>query len=197
MTSVSPSIPAQSTTRRRVLFLLASSRKNGNSEQLARAAAAKLPADVEQNWLRLADLHLPGFADIRHAEGDGTYAAPGGDAAVLMEETLAATDLVFVAPLYWYSLPSLAKAYLDHWSGWMRVPGVNFRARMEGRKMWSITALSDENQDTAKPLVDTLRYTAQYMKMHWAGALLSYGNRPGDVLDDRKALDAAQTFLVK
>lgn len=182
------------TTPRRFLFLLASTRSNGNTEQLARAAAAALPAHVEQSWLRLSELNLPAFADIRHG-GDGVYPAPEGDAALLLRETLAATDLVFVAPLYWYSLPAPAKAYLDHWSGWMRVPGVDFRARMEGRRMWDITVTSEEDQTPAQPLIGCLRSTADYMKMKWAGALLGYGNRPGDIAEDKKALAAAQTFF--
>ena len=39
---------------------------------------------------------------------------------MLLDATLAATDLVFVAPVYWYSLPAAAKLYLDYWSAWLR-----------------------------------------------------------------------------
>ena len=30
-------------------------------------------------------------------------------------------------------MSTITKRYLDHWSGWLRVPGVDFRARMRGR----------------------------------------------------------------
>jgi putative NADPH-quinone reductase len=157
-------------------------------------AATHLPAGAEQQWLRLSELDLPPFADIRHS-GEGIYPQPQGDAALLLDATLAATDIVMVAPLYWYSLPALAKAYLDHWSGWMRVPGLEFRARMAGKRMWDITSMSDEDTAYAQPLVDALRHSAAYMEMHWQKALIGYGNRPGDVRENEKAMQEARNFF--
>lgn len=46
----------------------------------------------------------------------------------------AATDIVLVSPVYWFSIPSPLKTYLDHWSGWMRVPDLDFKEKMRGKK---------------------------------------------------------------
>lgn len=113
------------------LFLTASTREPGhpgNTEWLARQAAAALPAHTPQTWHHLAQMHLPPFVDQRHTTG--TYAPPEGDMQTLLDATLAATHIVWVAPVYWYSIPSPLKTYLDHWSAWMRVPGVAFKERM-------------------------------------------------------------------
>ncbi|MEV4467475.1 NAD(P)H-dependent oxidoreductase [Micromonospora echinofusca] len=177
----------------RFLFLLGSSRSGGNTELLARRAAAALPAGTEQRWLRLADHPLAPFRDIRHDEQ--RYAQPTGNEALLLTETLAATDLVIASPLYWYSVSAATKLYLDHWSGWLRVPGVDFRQRMRGRRMWAVSALNDEDPATAEPLVTTLRRSADYLGMRWGGVLLGHANRPGDVLRDAAALRAADTFF--
>lgn len=48
------------------LFLLGSTRRDGNTEALARQAATHLPAEANQSWLRLSDLPLPTFGDVRH-----------------------------------------------------------------------------------------------------------------------------------
>ena len=176
------------------LMLIASARSEGNAETLARRAAAALSTDTRKTWLRLADLPLPPFEDRRHV-GDGSYPAPTGHGRTLLDATLAATDLVFVVPLYWYGLPASAKLFLDHWSGWMRVPDLEFKTRMAGKTMWAISAYSDTDPKTAQPLFDTLRLTANYMKMHWGGELLGYGNRPGDVLQDAEALARAGAFF--
>ncbi|MEU4782197.1 NAD(P)H-dependent oxidoreductase [Micromonospora sp. NPDC023633] len=178
----------------RFLFLLGSSRSGGNTELLARRAAAALPAGVEQRWLHLADHPLAPFRDIRHDEQ--RYVQPTGNEALLLTETLAATDLVIASPLYWYSVSAATKLYLDHWSGWLRVPGVDFRQRMRGRRMWAVSALNDEDPATADPLVTTLRRSADYLGMRWGGALLGQGNRPGDVLRDAAALRGADAFFV-
>ncbi|MDQ0992408.1 NAD(P)H-dependent FMN reductase [Streptomyces sp. V3I7] len=46
---------------RRFLFVLGSARPDGNTELLARRAADQLPADVEQQWISLAEHPLPDF----------------------------------------------------------------------------------------------------------------------------------------
>ncbi|MDT9681625.1 NAD(P)H-dependent oxidoreductase [Streptomyces sp. TRM76323] len=173
---------------------MGSTRTGGNTEQLARRAAAGLPEAVGQQWVRLIDLSLPGFRDLRHS-GDGTYPSPGGDARRLLDATLRATDIVIASPLYWYSLSAPVKNYLDHWAGWLRVPGLEFRARMAGKTLWGVTALADQDRSVADPLVGTLRHTARYMDMRLGGVLLGNGNAPGQVLADGDALEETDTFL--
>ncbi|MFD9484600.1 flavodoxin family protein [Streptomyces sp. NPDC059991] len=179
---------------RNFLFLLGSTRSGGNTEALARLAAEQLPSDVSQRWLNLSQLRLPEFTDRRH-DGEGLYADPAGDAATLLGATLEATDLVIASPLYWYGVSTPVKHYLDHWSGWMRVPGLEFRPRMAGRTMWGVTALATADQSVADPLVGTLRHTAAYMSMRWGGVLLGSANRPGTIGQDTGATVRAKTFF--
>lgn len=186
---------ATNTKRRHFVFILTSSRSDGNTAQLARYAASFLDSHVQQTWISLQDLDLPEFVDQRH-QGTGQYAMPLGNALALLQATLNATDVVLVTPLYWYSLPTLAKRYLDHWSGWMRVADLQFRERMAGKRLWNITVLSDEDKSYASPLVSSLELTAAYMQMKWQGSLLGYGNRPGDIMQHEPSLiSASQYFL--
>ncbi|MEU3921726.1 NAD(P)H-dependent oxidoreductase [Streptomyces sp. NPDC029004] len=178
---------------RTFLFLLGSSRTGGNTETLARLAAEQLPAGAEQRWLRLSELPLAEFEDLRH-EGDGTYPAPTGHAATLLDATLEATDLVIASPLYWYSVSTSVKRYLDHWSGWLRVPGADFRARMAGRTLWGVTSYAS-TADKAEPLIGTLRNTADFMGMRFGGVLLGNGTRPGQVDSDADATARAKEFF--
>ncbi|MGW7268712.1 flavodoxin family protein [Streptomyces sp. NPDC054842] len=178
---------------RSFLFVLGSSRAEGNTELLARRAAEQLPADVEQRWLSLADHPLPDFEDLRH---DSDHVRPtGGAAGVLLDATLAATDLVIVSPLYWYSLSAPVKRYLDHWSGWLRTPGVDFQATMAGRTLWGVTALAHTEEEVAAPLIGALNNSAAYLGMRFGGVLLGNGSKPGDVLADSAALARAKTFF--
>jgi multimeric flavodoxin WrbA len=180
---------------RRFLFLISSSRRHGNTEQLARRAADRLPIGTPREWIHLTDLPLPAFADLRHVTTEAWTPAVEGNARRLLEATLAATDLVMVTPVYWYSLPAAAKLYLDHWSAWLRAPGWDFKTRMKGRTMWGISVSSDPDANFAEPLKQSLRLTADYMEMHWGGFLLGYGNRPGDVLQDANSTTAADRFF--
>ena len=184
-----------SSSARRFLFLVASSRRDGNSEQLARRAAATLPASDSQTWLNLTDLPLPAFADLRHGTSENWTPTITGHARTLLEATLAATDVVMVAPVYWYSLPAAAKLYLDHWSAWLRAPGYDFKNRMAGKTLWAVSTFSDTDPRFAEPLKETLRLSADYLHMRWGGQLLGRGNRPGEVLTDTTALAAAKNFF--
>jgi multimeric flavodoxin WrbA len=178
---------------RSFLFLLGSSRSDGNTEALARRAAEQLPADVEQRWLSLAEHPLPDFEDLRH---DADHVRPTGDnAALLLDATLAATDIVIASPLYWYSVSATVKRYLDHWSGWLRTPGLDFKDTLAGRTLWGVTVLAAPEQTYADPLVGMLGNSAAYMEMRFGGVLLGNGSKPGDVLNDIDALTRAKTFF--
>lgn len=179
---------------RSFLFVLASTRTGGNTEALARRAARHLPAGASERWLRLVDHPLPPFADTRHSTG---YAPPDGNARLVCDATLAATDLVIATPVYWYSVAWPAKLYLDHWSAWMRIPELAFAKTLEGRTLWAIVVDSDDDDTTGSslPVVDTLRRTAEYMHMRWPGALVGHGNRPGEIERDAAALAAADRYF--
>lgn len=180
---------------RTFLFLLGSGRSGGNTEILARKAAEQLPAEVEQRWISLAEHPLPDFQDLRHRTG---HVRPtGGNEALLLDATLAATDVVIASPLYWYSVSAHVKRYLDHWSGWLETPGVDFTARMAGRTLWGVTALAHEEDVVAEPLIGTLNHSAAYLRMRFGGVLLGNGSKPGDVLNDAGALARAKAFFAQ
>ncbi|MCF2537993.1 NAD(P)H-dependent oxidoreductase [Streptomyces sp. FB2] len=180
---------------RRFLFVLGSSRPDGNTELLARRAAEQLPEGVEQQWIDLAAHPLPDFEDLRH---DSDHVRPTeGNIALLLDATLAATDVVIVSPLYWYAVSAHVKRYLDHWSGWLRTPGLDFKATLAGRTLWGVTALAHDEQVVADPLIGTLSNSAAYMGMRFGGVLLGNGSKPGDVLRDEEALSRAKTFFAQ
>ena len=182
-------------TERRFLFILGSARGGGNTELLAQIASEKLPSQISKQWLRLQELTLPPFADIRHDATAAVHQVSANE-QVLLDATLAATDLVVASPLYWYSVSADTKLYLDYWTYWLRLPEADFKATMHGKTMWAVCALSDEDLERqSKPLIETLRLTAEYLGMNWGGALLGYANRPGDVVNDKDSIKRAETFF--
>ncbi|GAA3594726.1 flavodoxin family protein [Kribbella ginsengisoli] len=178
------------------LFLLGSTRPGGNTEALARLAAGGLTPEVEQNWVRLAELPLAPFQDLRH-EGTGVYPEPTGTERELLDATLAATDLVIASPLYWYTVSTSVKLYLDYWTAWLRVPGVDFRERMRGKTLWAVTAHTSDDPRQVEPLLGTLRLSAGYLGMRWGGELLAYGNRPDEAVAADGVHTAAQELFAR
>lgn len=176
------------------LFLVTSTREPGhvgNTEWLARQAAAALPAGTAQTWLHLAGMTLPPFTDLRHTAGQ--YPPPEGDMKVLLDATLAATDIVFVSPVYWYSIPAPLKTYLDHWSAWMRVPGLAFKEEMATKTLRLVTTSGDRAK--AQPMIDSVKLCAQFLAMRWGGELWGKGGPPGAIEADAQAVAQARSFL--
>jgi multimeric flavodoxin WrbA len=149
---------------------------------------------VEQRWIDLNEMSLPAFRDERHADGD-TLPGPRGNEQVLLDATIACSDLVIVSPVYWGSLAAPAKLYLDHTVSWVRMPGVELRDRMRGKTLWGAGALSGPGLEDAQPMIDLLLSAADYLDMRFGGVLLGNGNRPGDVLNDSEAMARAHAFF--
>lgn len=179
-------------TNRRFLFLLSSARSDGNTQSMARATAAGLADSVAQDWCDLTKAALPAFEDLRHG---ASYGPLSPQMAALAERTLQASDIVFVAPLYWYGLPAPAKLYLDHWSHWMRLPDLDFKARMSGKRAWLIMAHAGSSEAEIAPARDGLRFATAYLGMRWGGAMLADANAPGDWQKDPRAISAAAQFF--
>ena len=176
------------------LFLNASTREpghTGNSETLARRAAESLPVTTEQTWCKLANLELPPFIDLRHTAG--TYPMPTGEGKPLLDATLVATDLVFVSPVYWFSAPSPLKLYLDHWSAWLRIPGLEFKERMAGKSLWVIS--TSGNREKAQPMFDSFQLCAEFLGMQWHEPLWGKGGPPDAILSDDAAMSAAVNYF--
>ena len=103
--------------------------------------------------------------------------------------------LVFVSPVYWYSIPSQLKTYIDHWSGWMRTPGVPFKDSMAQKRLHLITTSGDRAK--AQPMIDSVRLCAEFLSMGWGGVLWGKGGPPGAVQADDEAVAVASGFLMR
>ena len=176
----------------KITFLIASARENGNSEQLARIAAESLPEKFEQKWISLKDLPLPPFEDLRH--GDAAYQTPTGNALEMHNITWQSDGIVFVTPLYWYSVPAPLKLYLDHWSHWMRIAALDFKNKMRGKDAWAISCSAGPTNE-AEPMFTALRLSANYMNMNWRGHVLGNGTAAGDVMNDTQAIENARKLF--
>lgn len=176
------------------LFIVASTREPGfvgNTEWLAKQAADRLPEGTRQTWLHISHMQLQPFVDRRHTTG--SYPPPQDDLRTLLDATMTCTDLVLVAPVYWYSFPSPLKTYLDHWSAWMRVEGLPFKQEMAKKRMHLIITSGD--REKAEPMIQSAKLCAAFLSMPFAGVLWGKGGPPGAVQTDTIALSAAAGFL--
>ena len=175
----------------RFLFLLSSARAGGNSAQLAHEAAAPLACPYHS--LDLATLLLPAFVDPRPAPP----ARPTDDLARVLGQMRRATDLCFVAPVYWYALPAPAKLLLDHWLGFLDLKGLGFPLWIRTKRLWLITTRADPDPTVAEPSEAMVQRTAQWLGMAWGSALHGRGGRAWRYCAPRRLAACARFFLHK
>lgn len=193
MPDASPGSATEPPARRpRLLVLIGSSRRGGNTETLTDVALAALPVPAEVDRVRLIDLDIKPIVDLRHA--GVPFPDYGDDYDGVLFRMLGADVVVFSAPVYWYSMPGPMKNFLDRWSVSLRDTRFDFRARMREKAMYVVTVVSDD-REVARPLIDAFRLTCDYLGMAWGGAAVGYGNRPGDVLGDAAGLAEARRLF--
>lgn len=175
---------------RRFLFLTSSARIHGNSERLARRAAASLPEGVAVDWFSLNAPALPPFEDLR----PNFMARPKGRLQAGLQAVERASDVVFVAPIYWYALPAPAALFLSHWSAFLDHPDLGFGDTLRGKGLWLITTRADPDLSVTEQAEAGLRRSGAWLGMAWKGALHGVGDAPGDVEKDA-AWAAASGFL--
>jgi multimeric flavodoxin WrbA len=173
----------------RFVFLTSSARTEGNSLLLARLAARSISAD-DQCWLDLTDPPLPPYRDLRPGHG-----APEGRLLEIMQAMQAATNLVLVAPIYWYALPAPAKLLLDHWSGWFDAPETGFQSWARGLTVHLVTARADPDPSVTELPEGMVKRSIEWLGMTWGGALHGVGDARGEILADTAAMAAAERFL--
>ena len=175
--------------QRHVLFLLSSARPNGNALRLARRAATSLPASA-QTWIDLTDPPLPPFVDLRPG-----FALPRGPVLHILQAMQAATDIVFVAPVYWYALPAPAKLLLDHWSGWLDATETGFADWAQAKTVHLITARGDPDPSVADLPEAMLKRSILWLGMRWGAAVHGIADAPGEIDRDSDALLQAEQMF--
>ncbi|MCO7128029.1 flavodoxin family protein [Sporolactobacillus shoreicorticis] len=162
-----------------IIAFYGSIRDKGNSEKLADIALQNLAVTK----IFLKDYHIDPIS-THHHEND--------DYQKLIRKQVLADIVLFVTPVYWYGMSSLLKLYIDRWSETLRDPSMpNFRERMRAKEVHLITVGGDEPYIKALPIVQQTQFICDFLQMKFAGYIIGKGDKIGDVLTDKNALNSA------
>lgn len=176
----------QELMKMKILALYGSSRENGNSEQLADYALDGLK--VTKIYLRNKKI-LP-VADGRHLpEG---FHPVDDDYESIITQVMEHDIIFFITPLYWYGMSGLMKNFIDRWSQSLRNPNYDFKANMKDKKAYVIVTGGDSIKVKGLPLVQQFQLIFDFMSMRFEAYILGVGNKPGEVMNDPRALHEAR-----
>lgn len=173
-----------------IAVIYGSSRRKGNSEQLADLVVEGFEADK----IHLSDYTIEPIRDYRHTE-KGPY--PDDDYYHVIERVLAQDVLLFATPIYWYGASGLTKTFIDRWSQSLREDRDNFLAKFATKTAWVIGIGDDEPQVKGIPLVQQFRHIFEFTGTTFAGHILGQGNKPGDIVQDAEALAKVEEIRAK
>lgn len=169
-----------------ILVIYGAARKGGNTEQLTEQAVSGIEGVTR---VYLQDKQITPIVDQRHVEGG--FVDVDDDFEQVILQMMEHDKLIFATPLYWYSMSSLMKTFVDRWSQALRSTKYDFKAAMKDKETYLVVTGGPTVRKTVLSLIIQFKATCDFMGMNFADYLLGQGGMPGDILKDERALREA------
>ena len=178
----------------KILGVMGSPRIGGNSDILldeALAGAKDAGAEVEK--IILDRKKIAGCKDCKKCNETGICVIKD-DMLEIHKKILEAYAIIHSVPVYFWSITSQMKAYLDRWCvffdaewRWQKV----YYPKMRGKRIGLITVCGDPDVHTADPIVHSFKSTAEMTKLNWLGSVMASASDKGDIIKDETAMQKA------
>lgn len=166
----------------KVLILYGSARDEGNTELLTE----RMVDGLECTRFYLRKLSIEPIVDKRH-DPEG-FSPVGDDHDRLIEALLAHDVVIFATPLYWYGMSGAMKDFIDRWSHSLRDARLPFKQMIREKKAYVVMTGGPDGRLKGLPLIQQFHHIFQFVGMEFAGYLIGTGGKPGQVLEDERAL---------
>jgi multimeric flavodoxin WrbA len=178
----------------KVLGILGSPRIGGNSDILLdQALAGAKDAGAEIEKVVLVKKKVSGCLDCEKCNETGVCVIKD-DMQEIHKKVLEADAVIHSVPVYFWSMTSQMKAYLDRWCAFYdkewRLHKA-YRPMMKGKKMGLITVCADPNVSTADPIVHSFKTTSKLSGLNWLGVVQASAAARGEINANDAAKKAA------
>lgn len=172
-----------------ITVLFGGSRPEGNSAELAKIVLK----DLDYNWIDLTKYHFDPVRDVRHnGEVITDYT---DDYKQIIDQVLKSDTVLFVSPVYWYSVSASMKAFIDHWSETLRDKNYkDFKEKMVQIEFRLILVGGDCPKIKARPCMHQMEYSLEFLGAALKDYLIGNANAPGDILKDTYAVNIAEKW---
>ncbi|MGO1072473.1 flavodoxin family protein [Lysobacter sp. CA199] len=185
---------------RRLLILVASPRRNGNSAALAQATLRGARAAGLDASLEFVDDHLRSLLrDCRQCRDEhGRCRIDDGYSDFFFDRFLEADGLALCSPVYWYGMSAQAKAFFDRMFCFVArsyPDSARVRQRIQGKRVALLTASEEIYPSIALSMVHQMQEYARYTHSQFIGVVHGQGDQRGGVSDDpREPLASAEAL---
>ncbi len=173
----------------KVLALIGSPRKGGNTEVLVDAALSQAKKrGHEGKSLRLYDYKIEPCVDCRSCKKGELKCVLRDDMPKIYKEIDAADAIIIATPIYWYGPTAKMKLLID------RLRPYVANRKLEGKKAYLI-APSEEGPSACGPLVESLKMSFKYLGLVYGGEVLATANEKGEVAGKPGEMENAHRLL--
>lgn len=178
----------------KVLGILGSPRISGNSDiLLEKALEGAKDAGAKVEKIVLSKKKISGCLDCGKCNQTGLCAIKD-DMQAIYPKILEADAVIHSVPLYFWSMTSQMKAYLDRWCAFFDEAWSWHKAyapRMEGKRIGLITVCGDANVHTADPIVLSFKNTCEFSGLKFLKPVQASAARKGEIeKNERKKREA-------
>jgi multimeric flavodoxin WrbA len=169
----------------KILALLGSSRKQGNTEYLVH----RILEGVDHTSVHISDFTIQPITDMRHTE-EG-FSPINDDYEALLHQFLEHDVIIFATPLYWYGMSGHMKNFIDRWSQYLRDERYNFKEELNKKKAYVVVTGGNTSTITGLPLIQQFKYIFDFVGMEYIDYMIARGVKPEEVSRDQLALHKA------
>jgi multimeric flavodoxin WrbA len=181
--------PARMSEPRKLLVLVGSPRRAGNSATLALAVQRGAEEPGARVTVRFVDDFISSFLrDCRACRrADGECSIDDRFRALFFEDFLPSDGVVFCSPVYWYGLSAQTKAFFDRTFCYYAASYPNSARVIEqmSRKRIGLILASEETYPGASlGIIHQIQEYARYTHSEFVGVVRGVGNSRGEVTRD-------------
>lgn len=140
----------------KTIAILSSARRNGNTAKFLELLQDHWPMD----YIYLEDHDINGF--------DYQYRQQNDDFHRLMDRIVAYDNIIFAAPVYWYSVPPAMKAFLDRISDYLNREELKPKGRLLREKKAFVLSTSN-SKVASRTFISMFEETFQHLGMRYQG----------------------------
>lgn len=175
--------------QRRVVILVGSPRREGNSATLARAVQRGAERDGHTVSLCFIDDFVKAFlGDCRRCRlSDGECSIDDGFRRLFFDEFLPADAAVFCSPIYWYSLSAQLKAFFDRTFCYYAASypeSARVIERMSRKRLALVLSGEETYPGASLGITHQLQEFARYTHSEFVGVVRGVANSRGEVARD-------------
>jgi multimeric flavodoxin WrbA len=176
-------------TLMKILALIGSPRRKGNTDLLVDAALAEAAKHGHTGEkLYLYDYEINPCIDCRACKKGELVCVLKDEMPKLYKAIDSADVLVLATPIYWYGPTAKMKLLID------RLRPYVANRKLEGKKAYLI-APSEEGPSACGPLVDSLKKSFKYLGLVYSGEALITANEKGEVAKKSGEMEKARRLL--